>query len=68
MNLIQPIKIVIAVVILVFAFGPIIPVENDIVVEEPKVAKIVAKLVNKIVYNSILIFNFLLLHFLHLFI
>ena len=41
MNLIQPIKIVIAVVILVFAFGPIIPVENDIVVEEPKVAKIV---------------------------
>ena len=40
MNLIQPIKIVIAVVILVFAFGPIIPVEND-TVEEPKVAKIV---------------------------
>ena len=40
MNLIQPIKIVIGVVILVFAFGPIIPVEND-TVEEPKVAKIV---------------------------
>jgi spore germination cell wall hydrolase CwlJ-like protein len=41
MNLIQPIKIVIAVVILVFAFGPIIPVENDTIVEEPKVAKMV---------------------------
>ena len=41
MNLIQPIKIVIAVVILVFAFEPIIPIENDTIVEEPKVAKIV---------------------------
>jgi spore germination cell wall hydrolase CwlJ-like protein len=41
MNLIQPIKIVIGVVILVFAFSPIIPIENNIVVEEIKVAKIV---------------------------
>jgi spore germination cell wall hydrolase CwlJ-like protein len=41
MNLIQPIKIVIAVVILVFAFSPIIPIEHDTVVEELKVAKIV---------------------------
>ena len=41
MNLIQPIKIVIGVVILVFAFSPIIPIENNIVVEDIKVAKIV---------------------------
>ena len=41
MSLSQPIKIVIAVVILVFAFEPIIPIENDTIVEEPKVAKIV---------------------------
>jgi spore germination cell wall hydrolase CwlJ-like protein len=43
MNLSQPIKIVIAIVFvtLVLTFGPIIPVENNKVVEETKIAKIV---------------------------
>ena len=43
MNLSQPIKILIAIVFvtLVLTFGPIIPLENNIVVEETKVAKIV---------------------------
>jgi len=43
MSLSQPIKILIAIsfVILVLTFGPIIPIENNTLVEEPKVAKIV---------------------------
>jgi len=43
MNLSQPIKIVIAIIFvtLVLTFGPIIPVENNTIVEEIKVAKIV---------------------------
>jgi spore germination cell wall hydrolase CwlJ-like protein len=43
MNLSQPIKIVIAIIFvtLVLTFGPIIPVENNTIVEETKVAKIV---------------------------
>jgi hypothetical protein len=41
MNLSQPIKILIAIVFvtLVLTFVPIIPLENNIVVEETKVAK-----------------------------
>ena len=43
MNLVQPIKIVIAIIFvtLILTFGPIIPVENNTIVEETKVAKIV---------------------------
>jgi spore germination cell wall hydrolase CwlJ-like protein len=43
MNLSQPIKIVIAIIFvtLILTFGPIIPVENNTIVEETKVAKIV---------------------------
>ena len=43
MNLVQPIKIVIAIIFvtLIFTFGPIIPVENNTIVEETKIAKIV---------------------------
>jgi len=43
MNLIQPIKILITIlfVILVLTFGPIVPLENNTVVKETKVAKIV---------------------------
>ena len=42
MNLIQPIKIaLVVIIILVFTFEPIAPIENNIVVEEIKVAKIV---------------------------
>jgi len=43
MNLRQPIKLLIAlaVVILILTVGPIIPVENNIIVEETKIAKIV---------------------------
>ena len=43
MNLVQPIKILIAIIFvtLILTFGPIIPVENNTIVEETKVAKIV---------------------------
>ena len=59
-GLIQPLKILIAVVILVFAFSTIIPIEHDAVVEELKVAKIVDPkqlncLAKNIFYDLILI-------------